>query len=140
MGTDRTSIHKPEYCLPGQGFQIRSATKDVIRIPRPHPYDLPVTRIVASRTFRASNGVTQNVSAVFVYWFVADNRLSADHLQRMWWMAQDLILTGTLQRWAYVSCLSLCHPGEEETAFQHIAQFLAASVPEFQTTTPPAGF
>jgi len=22
MGADRTSIHKPEYCLPGQGFQI----------------------------------------------------------------------------------------------------------------------
>jgi len=32
MGTDRTSIHKPEFCLPGQGFEIRSRSQRTIVI------------------------------------------------------------------------------------------------------------
>ena len=125
MGTDRTSIHKPEYCLPGQGFQIQQTQQDFIRIPAPHPYDLPVTRIIASRMFRATpDAPGQEVRAVFLYWFVAENRITADHLQRMWWMARDLVRTGTLQRWAYVSVLALCLPGEEEAVSQRMEQFL----------------
>jgi hypothetical protein len=138
MGTDRTSIHKPEYCLPGQGFQIQHTTKDLVRISDPHPYDLPVTRIIASRIFQATpDAPGQEVRAVFVYWFVAEDRITADHLERMWWMASDLVRTGTLQRWAYVSCLALCLPGEEEAMYQRIQEFLRMSVPQFQITTLP---
>jgi hypothetical protein len=138
MGTDRTSIHKPEYCLPGQGFQIQQTQQDLIRIPEPHPYDLPVTRIIASRTIRATpDSPPQEFRAVFVYWFVAEDRITADHLERMWWMARDLVRTGTLQRWAYVSCLAFCLPGEEEATYQRIEQFLIRSVPRFQITTRP---
>jgi len=35
MGTDRTSIHKPEFCLPGQGFIIEQQELETIRIPGP---------------------------------------------------------------------------------------------------------
>jgi hypothetical protein len=140
MGTDRTSIHKPEYCLPGQGFQIQHTAKDVIRIPAPHPYDLPVTRITATRLFRATpDDPGQEIRAVFVYWFVAENRITADHLERMWWMARDLVRTGTLQRWAYVSSLALCLPGEEEAVYRRMQEFLSTTVPQFQLVTlPPA--
>src|SRR6185503_1967488 len=48
MGTDRTSIHKAEYCLQGQGLHIDQATTDVVHIDGPQPYDLPVIKIVAS--------------------------------------------------------------------------------------------
>ena len=72
---------------------------------------------------------------IYVYWFVADRELTADHLQRMWWMARDLIRQGTLQRWAYVACFSVCLPGQEEATYQRMKEFIAASVPEFQLTT-----
>src|SRR5690606_6084532 len=52
MGTDRTSIHKPEYCLPGQGFQITTRSRRTIGIERPHAYELPVTRLDAVREVR----------------------------------------------------------------------------------------
>jgi hypothetical protein len=56
----------------------------------------------------------------------------------MWWMAKNLLQTGELQRWAYVSCFSVCLPGQEDATFERMKKFLAASVPEFQTTPKPA--
>ena len=44
MGTDRTSIHKPEYCLPGQGWHIESKTNVDLTIAGPHPYQLSVAK------------------------------------------------------------------------------------------------
>jgi len=52
----------------------------------------------------------------------------------MWWMARDLIRTGVLQRWAYVSYLAICEPGQEDATFERMKTFIAASVPEFQLT------
>jgi hypothetical protein len=137
MGTDRTSIHQPQYCLTGQGLRIDRSEAATIPIERPHPYDLPVNKLTATGARKTAGGEKVIARAIYVYWFVAENELTADHLQRMWGMARDMIRTGTLQRWAYVSCLVVCAPGQEETAFQRMKQFIAASVPEFQVA---AGF
>ena len=51
-----------------------------------------------------------NASGVYVFWFVADNAYTARHGQRMWWMAREMMRTGVLQRWAYVSCFAACPP------------------------------
>ncbi len=81
-----------------------------------------------------AGGENLPVRGIYVYWFVADAALTADHLQRMWWMARDLVTTGTLQRWAYVSYLTMCSPGQEAAAFERLKQLIAAAAPEFQTT------
>src|SRR5262245_39597175 len=51
MGVDRTSIHKPEFCLSGLGWRIDHAasTETTIPVERPVPYELPVTKLVASK-------------------------------------------------------------------------------------------
>jgi len=138
MGTDRTSIHKPEYCLPGQGFQILRSTPRNIAIATPHPYQLPVMRMDALREVRRPDGTLERVGAVYVYWFLSDSRLSNDHFQRMWWLATDLLRTGELQRWAYMGCLAACVPGQEDAAYARLEQFIQALVPEIQLTTGPA--
>lgn len=137
MGTDRTSIHKPQFCLEGQGWNIEKSELTRVRVMQPHPYDLPIMKLTAGKTFRAG---TSNVEkrAIFIYWFVADNRLTAKHGERMWWMATDLLRTGVLPRWAYVTYWSICDVGQEETTFEIMKQFIAASVPEFQLVTGPA--
>ena len=137
MGTDRTSIHKPQYCLTGQGWQIESTQPAHIRIQRPHPYDLPVMVLTASAAHRTEDGQTIPVRGVYVYWFVAEDYLTESHTQRMWWLARELITHGTLQRWAYVSCFALCVPGGEEAAYARVERFIQASVPDFQLTTGP---
>jgi len=83
----------------------------------------------------AKPGVGQ---AIYIYWFVADHQLTASHGERMWRMARELILTGTLQRWGYVSYLAAFNPGNEDLAFAHLKELIAESVPEFQLATGPA--
>ncbi len=137
MGTDRSSIHQPQMCLTAQGWRIEKQELKRVRVARPHPYDLEVMRITASKAFKTSDGREALARSLYVYWFAADRQLTARHGQRMWWMARDLLLTGTLQRWAYVSCWAQCLPGQEETAFERLTGFLAAAVPEFQLSAGP---
>ena len=132
MGKDRTSIHQPQYCLTGAGWLQQSQEATFIRMDKPIPYELPVMKMKLRKTFRRPDGQEREVAAVLVYWFVADNQLTADHWQRMWWMARDLLRSGVLQRWAYVIQFSICQPGEEEAAFARISEFIRASVPEYQ--------
>ena len=137
MGRDRTSIHKPEYCLPGQGARIERTERLSIPVCEPRPYALPVTRFTISQEVE-QDGKRQQLHGLYVYWFVADGQITADHNQRMLWMTRDLLTKGTLQRWAYVSCFSYCQPGQEETAYARMAGLIAAAVPRFQLATGPA--
>lgn len=137
MGTDRTSIHKPQFCLDGQGWRIDSTETVSIPIQRPHPYDLQVMKLTSSKVFQDVSGQPIKARGVYVYWFVADDQLTPHHGERMWWMARDLIRTGVLQRWAYVSYFSICPPGLEDACFARMADLIAASVPEFQLAAGP---
>lgn len=129
MGTDRTSIHKPQYCLTGAGFTITQTEGMTVPIASPHAYDLPVMRILSTH---------EKVRGVFVYWFVADDQITADHNQRMWWMARDMMRQGVLQRWAYVTLFCVCAPGQEEATYGRMKEFIAAAVPTFQLASGSA--
>ena len=63
---------------------------------------------------------------------IEDQEETINHWQRLWWLARDLLRTGVLQRWAYVSCFTVCIPGQEEAVFERVKRLIAASVPEFQ--------
>jgi hypothetical protein len=137
MGTDRTSMHKPQICLTGLGWHIDdlASAETKVQVDRPQSYDLPVVKLVAN----AVDDQNRPYRAIYVYWYVADDALSASALglQRMWWMATKLLRTGVLQRWAYVSCLAECPPGQENATFGRMKQFIAASVPQFQLYPRP---
>jgi len=139
MGSDRTSLHKPQYCLGGSGLRIEDAlsTEEQVHIERPRPYDLPVMKLVTTAVGSASDD-KHAPRAIYAYWFVADGELTARHSQRMWWMVRDLVRTGVLQRWAYVACFAPCSPGQEDATFERMKKFIAAAVPEFQLTPRPA--
>lgn len=138
MGTDRTSIHKPQFCMQGAGwdFDDHDSTPEVIRIQSPHPYDLPVTRMMMTRP-EVINGQNVTISGIYVYWFVADGQLTGSHFTRMWSSATHLLHTGELQRWAYVGVLAACRRGDEDATYERMKKFITASVPEFQKTTGP---
>ncbi len=132
MGADRTSIHKPEYCLQGSGWSIEKNEPTRLAIPQPYPYELPARKLTLSRQNALSGGGTEARRGYFVYWFVADRQLTGDHNQRMWWMARDLIRTGVLQRWAYVICFAVGPTGQDEATLNRLNQFITAAVPQFQ--------
>jgi hypothetical protein len=132
MGADRTSIHRPDYCLPGQGWTIGSKTAVNIPIGGEHPYALPVLKWVAHNSLQTPDGRKQEVSGVYVFWFVADNEQTASYVQFQYYLLRDLLFTGMLQRWAYISYFAICAPGEEDAAFERMEKLIAASVPEYQ--------
>jgi len=140
MGADRTSIHKAQYCLQGQGWVLDPPPPGPIKIPidRPYPYELQVIKVTGSREVM-QDGQKVKLRGIYVYWYVADGVISADSsgAERMWLMSRELIRTGVLQRWAYVSYFSICLPGQEEATFERTKRLIAASVPEFQLTPHP---
>jgi hypothetical protein len=137
MGTDRTSLHKPQFCLEGQGWTIdqRASTSTKVAMNRPVAYDLPVVKLIASKE-GLIDGQRVVARGIYVYWYVADGAMSASTsgFERMWWMTWKLLRTGVLQRWAYVSYFATCAPGREDVTFDRIKQLIAASAPEFQLT------
>jgi len=135
MGADRTSIHKPEFCLTGLGWEIAQMTPDTIPIRQPHAYDLPVMKIEAKMSLPVAGGASRPMKALMLFWFVADGQLTARHNERMKWMARDLVLGGVLQRWAYVSCFTVLPPGQEDAAYERLRGFVAEAVPHFQLAT-----
>lgn len=132
MGADRTSIHKPDYCLPGQGWSINEKTVVNIPVAGPQNYQLPVAKWIIGNVYQTPDGQKHEVSGLYVFWFVADGEQTADNYQRMWWLGRDLLRTGVLQRWAYVSFFSVCAPGQEEATFERMKKLIAVTVPEFQ--------
>ena len=135
MGADRTSIHKPEFCLPGQGWHIDERSSVVIPIQADPPYSLPVSKWVLSKSVRTPEGAQQEVRGLYVFWFVADREQTPSHWERVLWLARDLFTKGVLQRWAYVSYFCVCLPGQQDACFDRVKQLIAAGVPEFQS--PP---
>jgi hypothetical protein len=133
MGMDRTSIHKPDFCLPGQGWNIDKKETVSIPIQGSRPYRLQVAKWTITNFIQNQGGQKEKVCGLYVFWFVAKNEETDSHWQRIWWLTRDLLTTGVLQRWAYVSYFSAGFaPGQEDAAFARIEKLIAASAPEFQ--------
>ena len=138
MGTDRASMHKPQFCLTGAGWTITKTEIVSIPVEKPDAYDLSVIKLTATTTYK-QEGVEHKIGGIYVYWYVADNALSSDPVgwDRMWSIGRNLFTTGVLQRWAYVSCFAPCNPGQEEEAFARVKKLISAAVPEFQISHGP---
>ena len=137
MGSDRTSLHQPQYCLTGSGWSIDDARSELttVRIERPRRVDLPVMKLITSRTVE-QDGRSQKLSGVYVYWFVAGDAVTGEHSQFGLGVIKHMLRTGELQRWAYITYFAPCAPGQEERAFSRIQRLMNKTVPEFQLTWP----
>lgn len=132
MGADRTSIHRPEYCLPGQGWNIDKKETVTIPITDNPSYQLQVARWNLSTSIRQPDGSKAAAFAVYVYWYVTKNDETPDHDKMLERMTVNLFRTGDLQRWAYISYYARCGPGQQDAAFGEIKRLILAQVPRFQ--------
>jgi hypothetical protein len=135
MGTDRTSIHQPQICLPGQGWTINDSQTKVVNIPmkRPIPYDLPVNKLISTIPVQDKDGNPQILSSVYLYWYVDGDQFTASSTKwKIWLMPRDLLTRGVLDRWAYITCFSQCLPGQEDATFERMKKIIGDTVPEFQ--------
>jgi len=137
MGTDRTSIHRPEYCMPGQGWNIDG--KRIVNIPIDDnpPYQLEVAQWNVSQVVKQPDGRQVKVCGLYVFWYTANNEQTANHDKMLEWLTLDLFRTGALQRWAYISYFTLCEPGQEDATFDQIKRLITAQVPQFELPLKP---
>jgi EpsI family protein len=101
-GRDVTSIHRPELCLPGQGWRIQSEHTESIPVPSAPGGALEVMRMNTSRPVPLADGRTIEARSIFVYWFVGKGRMTPYHWQRIYWSAKDRVFYNTNHRWAYI--------------------------------------
>jgi uncharacterized protein DUF3485 len=141
MGSDRTSIHQPQYCLVAQDWQIEKTERVLVPMDRPYPYQLAALKLTTIRTVRNKHEQPVQVRGIYVYWFVSADRLTPDQGERMWSIARTMVEKEVLERWAYIAYFVTCLPGQEEATFAQLERFIRASVPEFQTVAgqPAAG-
>ena len=135
MGTDRTSIHDPHYCLEAAAWRIEKTEYVRLPIDRPHPYEVPALRLTASVMAFDEFKQPIQIRGIYVYWFVTADKITSGLGTRMWSLAETMLEKRELERWAYISYFATCLPGREEATFKQLERFIRASTPEFQTVT-----
>lgn len=97
------SIHRPERCLPAQGWDIEDTKSLNIPVAQAPGGMLPVTRLHDVKQQRLSDGRVVNVYDLNYYWFIGYSDITASHLEREYIDMKDRLLHGYNQRWAYVT-------------------------------------
>jgi EpsI family protein len=109
-GRDRSSIHRPEICLVGQGWTIRDSERRRIRLTDGGEIEATLLRI--EREAVRPGGERVRVPAFFAYWFAGSEAVVATHRAMLWQGALDRLRRGRADRWAYVVAQTLSADGE----------------------------
>ncbi|PAW77393.1 MAG: hypothetical protein B9S32_11640 [Verrucomicrobia bacterium Tous-C9LFEB] len=135
-GVERRSIHRPEICLPGQGWTIRASS--VVPVQLDSGKTLKVKQLLLDREIPVAPGRTQKIQSVYYYWFVGNNITTPEHYIRVFYSSWDLLVHNINHRWAYVITTSLVtktvrSDGKnlEETETM-LKDFIRMVVPKFQ--------
>ena len=108
-----TSIHRPEWCLPAQGWTIAGSSKAAI--PLRGLGSLTTTRLFNIRVphdkdtgkpYPGPGGTQLVLSNLDYYWFVGHDGVTASHLKRNVIDITDRLTQGYNQRWAFVTVAS----------------------------------
>jgi hypothetical protein len=135
MGGDQSSIHRPQSCIPAQGWTIVQEDTDALVVGDPVAYELPFNRL-ANRKTLLQNGEQVQAESFYLYWFTADGKITASREERILSTAWRLLTAGEVERWAYVAVYVVFPAGMGEAVYPRAREFLALAVPHFQQ--PPA--
>jgi EpsI family protein len=95
------SIHRPERCLPAQGWTIADTRS--LQLALEGGKKLRVTRLHDVRQVPLRTGEMVSIYNLNYYWFVGFHHLTASHLERTMLDIQDRVFKGYNQRWAYIT-------------------------------------
>lgn len=135
-GRDRTSIHRPELCLMGQGWTIEGASERRFDFPGRTDAGFPMTllrvqREVSVPAARGKSPARVVVPQFVAYWFVSGETVVASHWQRLAHDAWNRVVHGRADRWAYV-LMQTDAAGGEEAAVARMQAVLRETLPVFQ--------
>jgi hypothetical protein len=141
-GAERRSIHRPERCLPSQGWRIDSSTTESVPLASGH--DLKVTALLLEKHVSLTDGTPFVLRNYYLYWFVGKDVTTPYATDRILMTYWDMLVHRVNQRWAYVivskDIAQDIYPGGEspEQTLAELKQFIHDSVPYFVKSEMPA--
>jgi hypothetical protein len=99
-GAEKRSIHRPEVCLPGQGWTLKSGQVLPVRLTDGRSLD--VMRLRIARPVVLPDGSKRELTSLFLYWFVGKGATTPHHFVRIAKTNWDMLVHNTNHRWAYV--------------------------------------
>lgn len=138
------SIHRPERCLPAQGWSV--ADSKVVTIPMREASigGLEATRLHNLRKVPSPDGGTIPIYSLNYYWFVGSTDMTPSHFERTYMDIRDRVLYGYNQRWAYITVASTITAGltkfgkNEAETDQIVRDFIQQLLPLVKTGSAPA--
>jgi hypothetical protein len=133
-GATPRSLHRPERCLPSQGYVVDGSQICTIPLQSGHHLD--------TRLFHLSHGYWQGgrrvtVKSDFIYWYVADGVATPFRFDKFIITHRDLLFRHLNQRWSYVYVMGNILQGlepngrNEAETLSLLENFIRASVPYF---------
>jgi EpsI family protein len=99
------SIHRPERCLPAQGWTI--ADSKTVSVPVGDNKVIRATRLHDMRMAQTKSSQRTRIYNLNYYWFVGYTDLTPSHTERTFIDIRDRLLRGYNQRWAYITIASI---------------------------------
>lgn len=136
-GGEKRSIHRPEVCLPAQGWSLK--TGGVIQIALANGRKLDVMKLNIVKRISLADGPPRELTSLFLYWFVGRDATTPHHLVRVLRTNLDMILHNTNHRWAYVIVSAPVLEGitpqgkDADQTLDMLQDFIAVLAPEIMT-------
>ena len=96
-----TSIHRPERCLPAQGWTVTN--KSLASVVLPGEGSLNATRLHNLRNITGPDDKPLPIYSLNYYWFTGHSDVTGSHFERTLIDVKDRVLRGYNQRWAYIT-------------------------------------
>lgn len=141
-GGEKRSIHRPEICLPAQGWTIGSG--EVIPITLSNGHTLDVMKLTLTRQIEVAPGENRTMKTYFLYWFVGKDTTTPYHWVRLLKTNWDMVTQKRQHRWAYVIASASVLEGFKHGAktdaqtLDMLKNFIGQIVPKFQISEMPA--
>ena len=141
-GGEKRSIHRPEICLPAQGWTLKSG--EVIPVTLSNGRTLDVMKLTVTRQVEVAPGERRTMKSYFLYWFVGKNTSTPYHWVRLAKANWDMVTSKIQHRWAYVivsaPVLEEFKRGakSDEQTLEMIKDFIRQAVPKFQLSEMPS--
>jgi hypothetical protein len=100
-GAEKRSIHRPELCLPAQGWSINR--QEALPVTLSDGRRIMVMKNTIARPVEVRPGMTRPLTSLYCYWFVGKDATTSSHVMRVFLTSWDRIFHHRNHRWAYVA-------------------------------------
>ena len=137
-GMGGRTLHRPEVCLPGQGWNITERLKIPVKLENGRTIQATLLRM--HRDYEPSPGTRKRMRALNLYWYIgSDGTTSDDYYDHIRISYFDAVFRNLAHRWAMASFfvpmpegdVGITDPMQEVTALEELRDFAGGVAPKF---------